>query len=547
MDTDMKRKDSRGISVIFAVIYVAIGAVLIIGTLRLSGEVQKRMTSSRASLEAEDVTSSAITLALEEVKKHGPGWEGNGTHEVEIEIQAWIWGLVKEAYAKGPLTASGLLAQKALPAPKVIPNPAKDGAAADPAPAKDGAADPKAVDEEPAAEDAKDPAPDAGGAKLADPNAGAVKEPAKEGPAVAPKADGVIDGPAPKVEPVKDEEAAAPVNDAGRAGEDKAGQEPGPGGRPREVRTLTATWDVQARPDKVFGGAADFNDYYSVPNIGTGNAGTDCLAQRAPIADPDHPCNWNKLTASEPAAIPLYVTITDPVTGEDTSVNPWKDQDAAQLKIRMRTPCTPDENGREREECEPEDRYELDVDANDLVNTDQTIVYWEVLGICANGRNCSLLANTARDRETKIRENRAGKQNTEITEYRINVMRDASPDAHVVLFQDGDYSLGWLNANPQNEQTLLEFLQSVDEPVLQLRQLHSLKDIDGNRVPYLEYQIVTADILTLPDPRDQNRITAGITDLYTTIKAKGFSGKHFKNFIKRIVSKKYVRSGFVLQ
>ena len=94
------RKDSKGISVIFAVIYVAIGAVLIIGTLRLSGEVQKRMTSSRASLEAEDVTNSAITLALEEVKKHGPGWEGDGTHEVEIEVQAWIWNFVQQAYAQ---------------------------------------------------------------------------------------------------------------------------------------------------------------------------------------------------------------------------------------------------------------------------------------------------------------------------------------------------------------------------------------------------------------------------------------------------------------
>lgn len=156
-----------------------------------------------------------------------------------------------------------------------------------------------------------------------------------------------------------------------------------------------------------------------------------------------------------------------------------------------------------------------------------------------------MLANTKI--KNRVRSSKAGEQNTEITEYRINITRDANPNANVVVFPSGDYSLGWLNGNPNNEQTLLEFLQSANEPVLQLRQLHSLKDIDGRRIPYLEYQIVAADMLTLPDPLDQNRITAGITDLYTTIKAKGFSGKYFKNFVKRIFSKKYTQSGFVLQ
>lgn len=420
-------KKDGGVSILFAVIYLAIGAVLTVSMLRATLEVQKRMSGSAKSLEAEDVAEGALKTGLAEMAKHGPGYEKSGVYEVNLNRN---------------------------------------------------------------------------------------------------------------VKPVA--------------------------GQPKPVaRTANGNWWIFARPDKTFTAGA-FRDFYSVPNIGTGDAGTECVsADMAPEriqgavndnregstlqGDPDNPCNWNKLTLDAPAVIPLYYT--DIVNGVDSAVNPWSGQLGPEFKLRVRTPCTPETNGAPRTECAAGDRYTFAVDMNNEKTTNETIVNWEILAKCAGypGGRCSLLANSEWDGDTRVRgrQNRDNTRdnNTEITEWLINLAKNDPNNRYIMLFESGDYAQGWINGNRQEKQEIKLFLQGKNSPVLQLALLHGLTDDQGTQIPYLEYQVLVKGIA----PKVVgNRTTAGITDAYTIVKSSGRSGDYFKRFSKK-VKQKGAKSGFVLQ
>ena len=78
------------------------------------------------------------------------------------------------------------------------------------------------------------------------------------------------------------------------------------------------------------------------------------------------------------------------VKGVPDIVNPFKDGSAKNFYLRIRTPCDPKKTD-EKENCEDNDRYELDA-----TTKDEIVVQWQLNGQCVVGggkmEECGMVA-----------------------------------------------------------------------------------------------------------------------------------------------------------
>lgn len=282
-----------------------------------------------------------------------------------------------------------------------------------------------------------------------------------------------------------------------------------------------------------------YPDGYGIPAPGTGNAGTGCdplkptvktdfwydnATQKFFSSDPslstaekfgpkDHPCNWGKLKVGETVTIPLYYT--DPVTGNAVPVftgTSWT------FALKLRTACT---NGQAICTIRPD----LDTTKGDTnYNKDDPIVSWQITGQSPDGSKTYILSpylkfdtllippqwNTATSiaYESKINANKS-------TGFQLLTQASGGVDSKgcrgsiLKFLTNQDTSSGCPStAMPPNWS-----LQYITKPVLKLSVIHSLDEFAGEKIPFIEYQILTDASLAAPP-----------TDTTQTIKAEGYSG-----------------------
>lgn len=284
----------------------------------------------------------------------------------------------------------------------------------------------------------------------------------------------------------------------------------------------------------IFGGGC-----YSVPYVGTGNAGDNCEPYRNyvesgnwnPNPDDvyinskgqkeenltlpniikqiDYSCNWNKLSfgssSTDRVAIPLYYDISETTDPDPIIINPFmtvgvpSELHAGSLTVRVRPPCLPCSDPRrncasgfDETICLDTERYELDDLENDIV------VQWQIAGEC-DGEPCSLIPHLSMNNEVID-----DSESSAITEYEIN---DYTGDPHVVVstaFLDKG-----VDTNNYVEEVILPVLKDeITKPVLVLFLNEKLIESDGN-VPYLEYQILTDKPIGSPETQATAKINIG--------------------------------------
>lgn len=281
-----------------------------------------------------------------------------------------------------------------------------------------------------------------------------------------------------------------------------------------------------------------YSDGYGIPAPGTGSAGTDCdslqpfvkydfwydnATQKFFNSDPglstaekfgpkDHPCNWGKLKVGEGVTIPLYYT--DSVTGLPVNIFGT----SSTFSLKLRTGCT---NGQIICTVRPN----LDTTTGDpAYNKDDPIVSWQITGQSADGSktyvlspflsfNSSLIppqwnSPTSIAYESKINANKT-------TGFQLLTQASGGVDSKgcrgsiLKFLTNQDTSSGCPStAMPPNWS-----LQGITKPTLKLSVIHSLDEYAGDKIPYIEYQILTDASLPAPP-----------TDTTQTIKAEGYSG-----------------------
>jgi hypothetical protein len=233
------------------------------------------------------------------------------------------------------------------------------------------------------------------------------------------------------------------------------------------------------------------NDYYTpMPGTGTSPPIEMCSILDEHL-DPDHSCNWNKISQGQGVRIPLY--------GYDDTGGTLNPSELAldNFKLRVRTPC---ENGSFGQYCETDDvlasndRYILDA-GPDLggglydIETDDSAILWQLIGQSADEEEDSvtLLPNTAFSSffSDTIRETLS---NSEITESMINTAYDIE---NYIAFQAGG------SGTPFDKlfnmaKSLFTFHDNEWETLyLEFTLGTQLIDQSGDTIPYLEWQLVT--------------------------------------------------------
>lgn len=225
----------------------------------------------------------------------------------------------------------------------------------------------------------------------------------------------------------------------------------------------------KASSNTVLGGSDTF---IPMPNTGTAAPASDCN-----ILDnhknPDHACNWNKLTIGESAAIPLYAD-----NGFSAIDNP-NDLGLTAWYLRVRTPC---KNGSLEEDCAGGSRYILD--EGTTLAEDASVIFWqmiaetsygETLGMVPEDHTIDIIGNEIRDPNI----------NTEVYESLIN-----SPSTYGSL---DNIVLEASNAETRYQEILDFCLDStIQRLTMQLDIVSPLIDeATGLGIPYLEWQLVT--------------------------------------------------------
>jgi len=113
------------------------------------------------------------------------------------------------------------------------------------------------------------------------------------------------------------------------------------------IGSSSAAYSIQATvPKNIKYLSGSYENHYSIPTPGTGNAGSNCNPLEPVLSGPytisgasyddpaDHPCNWNRLYEGENVVIPLYY-IDENGDPQNLFTN-----DNQEFILRMRTPCS---------------------------------------------------------------------------------------------------------------------------------------------------------------------------------------------------------------
>lgn len=254
----------------------------------------------------------------------------------------------------------------------------------------------------------------------------------------------------------------------------------------------------------------------------------------------DYSCNWNKLifgsSLTDRAAIPFYYTTIDG-TGETKPISPYNSDtlenggtQGTNFVVRIRPPCKPipadttaGTTNATKEviptDCANSDRYVLNSDVDDIV------VQWQISGQCkdANGtwEECGMI-QYAEKVGPILDEYYSG-----INEGRINYGTNGS---NAGLYNEGPgideshyrlvYPVLWAyDTSDYNDPIRIaaKKISFIDEPlklptmrapVLTLFLSSKLIDINGNNIPYLEYQVLTDE--PIGDSRIRMDVTAEV-------------------------------------
>ena len=225
----------------------------------------------------------------------------------------------------------------------------------------------------------------------------------------------------------------------------------------------------KAMTNDVLGG---IDTFIPMPNSGTAVPGSECNILDN-HKDPDHACNWNKLTIGETAAIPLYAdngfsAIDNP---DDLGLTAWY--------LRVRTPCT---NGSLEEDCDGGSRYILD--EGSTLAEDASVVFWQLIAEVQGGDTLGMLPDdiTVGFFGTFIRDINL---NTEVYESLINSSNTYGSLDHVVLEA---------SSSETKYQEILDFCldSTIQRLTMQLDIVSPLiEESTGLGIPYLEWQLVT--------------------------------------------------------
>lgn len=249
----------------------------------------------------------------------------------------------------------------------------------------------------------------------------------------------------------------------------------------------------------------DFNDGQDdVNNV------ADNLANGANNLDQlNYGCNWNKLrfgsTMTDRVAIPLYYDSAGlgEASGSDTIVNVFNedtndsDVKANNILVRLRTPCIPcgplracDDTVKDETVCNDNERYVLDDGGDGKITNKKNdiVVQWLINGECGEGGGklgfCGVIPIGDKKQDVNVI--------SAFYESKINKAKD-----------DGDYILiynGTITYDTNGYPDLAALLSSDDypiklplmsKPILTLFLSKPLLTADKDRVPYLEYQVLT--------------------------------------------------------
>lgn len=205
----------------------------------------------------------------------------------------------------------------------------------------------------------------------------------------------------------------------------------------------------------------------SIPVLGTGDAGSDCGSYKHSLGDlssSDHPCNWNKIYYGKSVDIPLYVVIG----GE---VNDPLALGLNSFELQVRSSCV----GESSEDCE---RYAVDISDFDVVGG-RTLLSWQITAECDDGV-CGI---------------------TQIPGVLDGVLQEEffSPSSAKV-----DSSKNGEDVFNGDQGAIIDFLYNAGawagsgntEAVFKLSYIQQALS-DGDTIPYLEYQFLYGDDVSL--------------------------------------------------
>lgn len=214
--------------------------------------------------------------------------------------------------------------------------------------------------------------------------------------------------------------------------------------------------------------------YTPIPGTGTADIQDQCETLASSHEDPDHSCNWNKLSAGETITIPLYST------DEFGAVELPADLNVDGWYLKLRTPCEADSDGNESLEadCDGGDRYTFDEGSS--IEDDDSIVLWQLIGTTGTG-TVAMVPDDFTSPDFYGNYSRDEDENTEIYEGSINDAYNSAAD-YIVLEASTDSS---------KYEDLLNFgeMSNLESLVLQLNIVGQLVDDASSSIPYLEWQL----------------------------------------------------------
>lgn len=272
-------------------------------------------------------------------------------------------------------------------------------------------------------------------------------------------------------------------------------------------------------PDILFGSPC-----YIVPLPGKGDAGERCdlynpalngninfdvppglHGRNLDVDQADYSCNWNKLTKgsdlTDRSVVPLYyqnnlngqdAVLVNPYHAE-ADLRPGLAEQAVDFTLRLRTPCkcgVPDPEtgevpagdldctaGADATVCSDDQRYQLPENEN-------VIVQWQMTGLCGDD------LDTAGECALGGLEDENIRVSTMLTSTKIDT---STASQFVVTNVD---MAGLLQPFDQRQQ-IFEFLGQALSSSFLIYLQEALIDVDGNNIPYLEYQVISESPLVL--------------------------------------------------
>jgi len=268
--------------------------------------------------------------------------------------------------------------------------------------------------------------------------------------------------------------------------------------------TATGEWYVYGTPNEEHVIVEGSQDWYTVPALGSGDAGGDYCSTAEPVVDLatledklelemgfdgsnlpmddpfDWPCHWDKIREGESVVIPLFTE------NADGSVNNPVDLGLNQFELRFRAACNPEAATSEEYGntiCADGERYEVQGDT--LTGDETVIVLWEIVGDEVDASDVS-----------------TGKKI--ILGQKFNSFLDSS-SFNVFKINRYFQAIGGINNNSptvdNNDDKFHSIHQHLDfnqphgyghlymhRPYLNLLVVHTLRDQSNNTIPYLEYQ-----------------------------------------------------------